>query len=58
MKIGERIFAERTKKGLDIECVAKALSVESSIVSKWESGEVVPTVSELCALAAFFQHHY
>lgn len=34
MKIGERILAERSKKGLDIECVIKAIFIEFDVLPR------------------------
>lgn len=54
MDIGNRIAEERTRAGLDIYAVAKALSVDGSVVSSWEEGKVIPTVEELVGLARVF----
>lgn len=54
MKLNEKIFYCRRKAGLSQEALAEELGVSRQAVSKWETGDAVPEISKLLALAKTF----
>lgn len=50
----ERLKSLRTEKGLGQVQLAKELGVGKSIISLWELGRCEPTLSNLVAIALFF----
>lgn len=54
MKLNEKIFYCRRKAGLSQEALAEELGVSRQAVSKWETGDAVPEISKLLALAKNF----
>lgn len=53
-KIGLKIKTKRAEKGLYQEHLAKALHVDRSVISKWETGVSEPSIEQLRHIAAFF----
>ena len=53
-KLGDRLFALRTKRGLTQEEVAKKVGVSNKTFSKWETGATVPDIYTLVLLAETF----
>lgn len=51
---GERLKKLRTEKQIGQIALAKAIKVSSGIVSMWENNLREPTMSNLIALAKFF----
>lgn len=54
MKLNEKIFYCRRKAGMSQEALAEELGVSRQAVSKWETGDAVPEISKLLALAKTF----
>lgn len=54
MKLSEKIFTCRRKAGLSQEALAEELGVSRQAVSKWETGDAVPEIGKLAALAKTF----
>ena len=54
MKLNEKIFYCRRKAGLSQEALAEELGVSRQAVSKWETGDAVPEIGKLVALAKTF----
>ena len=54
MKLNEKIIYCRKKAGYSQEALAEKLSVSRQAVSKWETGESMPELNKLAALAALF----
>ena len=54
MKLGSRIRALRTARGLSQETIAERLQVSRQAVAKWESGASLPSTANLLALCALF----
>lgn len=54
MKLNEKIFYCRRKAGLSQEALAEKLGVSRQAVSKWETGDAVPEIGKLLALAKQF----
>lgn len=54
MKLNEKISLYRKKSGLSQEAFAEKIGVSRQAVSKWETGESVPEVSKLKAIADCF----
>lgn len=54
MTLGERLKAERIKKGVSQDELAKLLGVEQSYISKLENGIKTPSNGTLIALAKYF----
>ncbi|MBQ7828265.1 MAG: helix-turn-helix domain-containing protein [Clostridia bacterium] len=52
MKLQEKIYTCRKKKGLSQEALAEMIGVSRQAVSKWETGEAVPDITNFAALAA------
>jgi transcriptional regulator with XRE-family HTH domain len=50
-KLGERLRAARTERGMSLRSVAQALGVSASLVSQVEIGKTQPSVSTLYAMA-------
>lgn len=55
MKLNEKIFYCRRKAGLSQETLAEKLGVSRQAVSKWETGDAVPELGKLLALAKQFE---
>ncbi len=55
MKLNEKIFYCRRKAGLSQEALAEELGVSRQAVSKWETGDAVPEIGKLLALAKTFE---
>ena len=53
-KLGERIFALRTGRGMSQGDLAAALDVSRQAVSKWENGMGTPTPENIVAMSALF----
>ncbi len=54
MKLHEKIMIYRKKNGLSQEGLAEKIGVSRQAVSKWETGEALPEVTKLKALAETF----
>ena len=54
MTIGETIRQLRREKDITQEQLAEALGITSRAVSQWENGRTAPDISQLPALANFF----
>lgn len=54
MKLHEKIIAERKKCGMSQEALAEKIGVSRQAVSKWETGDALPEVTKLKALADCF----
>ena len=54
MKINEKIYTLRKKSGWSQDELADRLSVSRQSVSKWETGDSVPEIAKLLALAKTF----
>ena len=54
MSISEKIYALRTKSGVNQEVFAEKLSVSRQSVQKWESGVNLPTIDKLITMATIF----
>ncbi len=54
MKLHEKIFNQRRLKGLSQEELAEKIGVSRQAVSKWETGEALPEITKLKALADIF----
>lgn len=52
--IGLKIKRKRTEKGLYQEHLAKALHVDRSVISKWETGVSEPSIEQLKQISVFF----
>ncbi len=52
--IGLKIKRKRTEKGLYQEHLAKALHVDRSVISKWETGVSEPSIEQLKQISIFF----
>lgn len=53
-KLGERIYTLRKQAGLSQEDLAHRTGVSRQTISKWESGQMVPELSNLHALCTLF----
>lgn len=54
MKINEKIRSERIKSNLSQEMLAEALNVTRVTVSKWERGEVKPSITNIKKIERYF----
>ena len=54
MNLHEKIYYCRKKAGLSQEALAEKLNVSRQAVSKWETGDAVPEIPKLSALAKVF----
>lgn len=54
MKLEEKITLHRKKNGLSQEVLAEKIGVSRQAVSKWETGDALPEVTKLKALAETF----
>lgn len=54
MKLHEKIIAYRKKCGLSQETLAEKIGVSRQAVSKWETGDALPEITKLKALADCF----
>lgn len=54
MSLGERIKSHRQRCGLSQEKVAEAVGVSRQAVTKWETGQSMPSTENLFRLAALF----
>ncbi len=54
MKLNEKIYNLRKQKGMSQETLAEELGVSRQAVSKWETGDAVPEIGKLLALAKTF----
>lgn len=55
-----KIFCERLKelrkeKNLSTVALGKILIVSSSTISRWENGEILPSIDHLYSIAKFFK---
>jgi len=50
MTLGERIKAQRNKSGLSQEKIAELVGISRQAVTKWESGQPVPSMANLITL--------
>ena len=55
MKLGNNIYALRTRKGLSQGDLAEALDVSRQSISKWEVGGATPDLDKLLALCDLFE---
>lgn len=55
MKLGERLFEYRRKKGLSQEEVATKLNVTRQTVSKWETDQSVPDFDKIVPICELFE---
>lgn len=53
-KIGNKIKSERTKKNISQESLAEMLYVSRQAVSKWEIGQTLPSIDNICFLVEIF----
>lgn len=53
-ELAQRIQAARKAKGLTQEQLAEQIGVSRQAVSKWESGQSIPTLEKLTVLSSFF----
>ncbi len=54
MKLYEKISLYRKKSGLSQEALAEKIGVSRQAVSKWETGDALPEVTKLKAIAELF----
>ena len=54
MNLSEKIIFCRKKAGLSQEALAQRIGVSRQAVSKWETGEAIPELEKLLALATAF----
>lgn len=54
MTLAEKILYCRKRTGLSQEALAERLGVSRQAISKWETGEAMPEVTKLAALAKVF----
>ena len=54
MKLGEKLFQARKKKGLSQEAVAEKLGVSRQTISKWETDETLPDIRQAKKLAVLY----
>ena len=54
MPLGERLKALRNQIGFSQEMVAERVGVSRQAVTKWESGQTIPTGENLAALAELY----
>ena len=54
MKLSEKLYLLRKKKGLSQEQLAEALEVSRQAISKWESGASFPESEKLISISAYF----
>ena len=55
VKLNQCVRALRRERGMTQEQLAEAMNVSSAAVSKWESGQSVPDIATLTALADYFE---
>lgn len=55
MRIGEKIYEQRTAKGLSQEQLAELLEVSRQSVSKWETDSAVPELDKLVRMCDIFE---
>jgi len=55
MKINEQIRSLRRERKMTQEQLAEAVGVSAAAVSKWESGQSVPEIGMMMALADYFE---
>lgn len=55
MDIGNQILKFRKQRGITQEKLAAEMGVSIAAVSKWETGNSIPDIIMLCALADFFE---
>ena len=55
MSLGERIKQHRGKSGLSQEKIAELVGVSRQAVTKWESGQSVPSMANLITLTEIFE---
>lgn len=54
MKLGERLFNYRRKKGLSQEDVASKLNVTRQTISKWETDQTLPDIDKIESICELF----
>lgn len=54
MKLGNRLFHARKKRGLSQEEVAEKLGVSRQTISKWETDETVPDIRQSKKMAVLY----
>lgn len=54
MKLSENIYSQRRRLSMSQEQLADSLGVSRQAVSKWETGEAVPELDKLTAIAQLF----
>ena len=54
MKLSEKLYLLRKKKGLSQEQLAEELEVSRQAISKWESGASFPESEKLISISAYF----
>ena len=55
MKLGERLYNYRRKKGLSQEDVAAKLNVTRQTVSKWETDQTLPDLDKIELICELFE---
>ena len=55
IKIGNKIKTERMRKNISQESLAEMLYVSRQAVSKWEIGQTLPSIDNICFLVEIFQ---
>ena len=55
MKLAEKLFELRKKKGWSQEKLAEQINVSRQSISKWESGQVLPEIEKIIELSKIFQ---
>jgi len=54
MSLGERIKEQRNKSGFSQEKIAELIGISRQAVTKWESGQSIPSAANLITLAEIF----
>ncbi len=54
MKISEKLYTLRKRRGLSQERLAEKLNVSRQAISKWELGTAIPESEKLIAISQFF----
>ncbi len=54
MTLGEKLKMYRKQKGVSQEKIAELVGVSRQAVTKWESGQTVPSTENLMALASIY----
>lgn len=55
MKFCERLKDLRKEKKLSTIALGKILNVSNSTITRWENGEIIPSIEHLHNIAVYFQ---